>query len=370
VNSCKDSFVRIDSITCCATCSIVLVALCNSSDALAAARVYVAFDGVSLVADDVDDAAVDRTAIAMLAGTLPPFAGDAATRAAVLASMRSDWAAYAIEIVDERPSGDDWSMAVVTSAHPLGESVTGAAVLDCADDRGPGEIVFAFADADDDAIAIAATISQELAHAYGLEHTDDPRDLVYPLATDGDASFLDECVMLVEGSMCADEHRRWCDDGQNAHAELLDRLGPAVADGGPPQIEVVSPGDGEQIVAGTDLEVEIDADDDVRVDRVVLFEGDRELGEDRSPPWRFVVTAVPSGSYVLRARAFDMAGHERDSNTIAITAVGSGVAPAGDVARGAGDAGCRIGAASPPAFAWFALASCNWRRRRAAGRRS
>lgn len=339
-------------ITRCATCSITLVALCNSSDALAADRVYVAFDGVTLVADDVDDAAVDRTAIAQLAGTLPPFAGDAAKREAVLASIRNDWSAYAIDIVDARPTGDDWSMAVVTSTHPLGESVTGAAVLDCADDRGVGEIVFAFADAEDDAIAIGATVSQELAHAYGLEHTDDPRDLVYPLATDGDAAFLDECVTLVEGATC--DHATWCDAGQNAHAELLDRLGPAVPDSGPPRIELVSPGDGAQIVAGADLEVEIEADDDVRVDRVVLFEGDRELGEDRSPPWKFVVAAVPSGSYMLRARAIDLAGHEQDSETIAITAISSGVAPTSDVSRGGEEAGCRVGSGSA-SFAWLVL---------------
>lgn len=356
--------MRIAVITRCATCSITLVALCKSFDALAADRVYVAFDGVTLVADDVDDAAVDRTAIAQLAGTLPPFAGDAAKRQAVLASIRDDWSAYAIEIVDVRPDGDDWSMAVVTSTHPLGESVTGAAVLDCADARGVGEIVFAFADAGDDAIAIGATVSQELAHAYGLEHTDDPRDLVYPLATGGDAAFLDECVALVEGAAC--DHAPWCADGQNAHAELLDRLGPAVPDSGPPRIELVSPGDGEQIVAGVDLEVEIDADDDVRVDRVVLFEGDRELGEDRSPPWKFVVAAVPSGSYTLRARAIDHAGHEQDSEPIAITAIGSSVAPTGDISRGSDDAGCRVGDESTPALAWLVVAAVARRRRQRA----
>lgn len=325
-----------------------LVALCYSNDAAAAAKLFVQLDGVTLVADDVDDAAANRTAIAALAISLPAYAGDHTARAAVLAAMRSDWSRYAIEIVDVRPDDDDWSMAVVSSAAPLGDGVAGAAVLDCDDDRGTGDVVFAFAGPDTDALALAATVSQELAHAYGLEHVDDPRDLLYPLATDGDAEFRDECVALVEGGRCDDVHRRYCDDGkQNAHAELLHHLGPAVPDQDPPEVALVSPGDGDRMIAGSDLQVVVEASDDTRVERVVLLEGDRELGEDRSPPWEFVVTAVPAGSYAIRARAIDVAGHERESEIVMITA--DAVAPAGDFARGdESEAGCRMGVGSVP----------------------
>lgn len=325
------------------TAAAVATVAVASREASAIERVFVQFDGVTLAHGDVDDAAVDRTAIAALAITLPGYAGDSMQRAAVLSAVRADWAAYAIDIVDVRPDGDDWSMVVVSSSAPLGAGVAGAAVLDCDDGRGTGDVVFAFDGDGVDTRVLAATISQEVAHAYGLEHVDDPSDLLHPLASSGDAAFLDDCLPLVSGSSCDDVHQRHCDAGaQNSHAELLARIGPTVPDQGPPAVELVSPGDGERVVAGVDLEVLVEASDDTRVERVVLLEGDRELGEDRTPPWEFVVTAVPVGAYTLRARAIDAAGNERDSEPVTLMAQAG--APPGDFSRGSTPAsGCHVG---------------------------
>lgn len=299
--------------------------------------VFVAFDGVVLEEAQQDDAALDRTAIAQLAGEHVAWSGDATARAAVLQRVREHWQRYLVDVVDARPTDPSYVMAVVTDGTPLGPGVSGAAVLDCDDDRGPGEIVFAFAG--DEPSAVAATISQEVGHAFGLEHVDDDRDLMYPFAQPGEQRFRDGCSDLAVGSRCDDVHARHCDAGQqSAHAELLDVLGSAVADAEQPSVTIVAPADGDEFVAGTDVQIVAEADDDVHVDRVSIFTGDREVGHDDTPPFEFVITAIPAGVYDVRVVARDAAGNETESDAIAITAR----APyRPDVARGRSDAqGC------------------------------
>lgn len=310
--------------------------------------VFVAFDGVLLEEAEQDDAALDRTAIAQLAGEHAAWSGDASERAAVLQRVREHWAAYPIDFVDARPSEPAYVMAVVTDGAPLGPGVSGAAVLDCDDARGPGEVVFAFAGSSE-ARAVAATISQELGHAFGLEHTDDTADLMYPFAQDGEQRFADECTALAEGASCDDVHARHCELGsQSAHAELLDVLGSAIADSDAPEVEIVRPEDGDVFVAGTDVQIVVDASDDVHVDRVTVFEGVREVGHDDVPPFELVVTAIPAGDFEVRVVATDAAGNAAESATITITARAPGWGPGyPDVDRGRAAQGCAVAA---PAF--------------------
>lgn len=47
------------------------------------------------------------------------------------------------------------------------------------------------------AAVTATTINQEVAHSYGLEHVDEPGDIVNPYNAGGDASFIDACIQIV-----------------------------------------------------------------------------------------------------------------------------------------------------------------------------
>ncbi|HWB79458.1 MAG TPA: Ig-like domain-containing protein [Nannocystaceae bacterium] len=316
------------------------------------ATIFVAFDGVMLEEAEQDDAALDRTAIAQLAGAHAAWSGDATARAAVLQRMREHWQRYLVDVVDARPDDPSYVMAVVTDGSPLGPGVSGAAVLDCDDERGPGEIVFAFAG--DEPSAVAATISQEVGHAFGLEHVDDEDDLMYPFAQPGEQRFRDGCSALAAGSRCDDVHARHCDPGQqSAHAELLDVLGSAIPDDEEPSVAIAEPSDGAQFVAGTDVQIVAEADDDVHVERVSIFAGDREVGHDDAPPYEFVITAIPAGVYDVRVVARDLAGNETESDPIAITA-STPYTP--DVARGGGEAqGCALDRRPPGLLALLLL---------------
>jgi hypothetical protein len=351
---------------CASTWLSVLVALGEPSDACAAERaiVFVEMDGADLELDDYDDAASDRTSIPQLAGTLAPFSGSAAQRAAILQSVREDWQRYAVDVVDVRPGDPSYVMAVVTPGRPLGAGIDGAAVLDCDDARGPGEIVFAFEGevGETSELAIAATISQEVAHAFGLEHVDDAVDLLFPVATSVDASFVDECLALTEGFRCSEVHDHWCEPGrQNSHAELLDQLGSATPDTGPPEVEIVTPSDGDVVAVGSDVSIVVAASDDTRVEHVTVYESDREVGVDTTAPFEFTITAIPAGDYAIRVVATDIEGHEAHSDSILVSAVGpsSGLGPA--LPRGTEPAGCAIG--RTPGWGLLALLACVRRRR-------
>ncbi|MGB1276981.1 MAG: hypothetical protein ACPG77_14650, partial [Nannocystaceae bacterium] len=60
-------------------------------------------------------------------------------------------------------------------------------------------VVYAFHSANDQfpAATQATTISQEIAHAYGLEHVDEPGDIMNPYNAGGDPGFLDTCIPII-----------------------------------------------------------------------------------------------------------------------------------------------------------------------------
>lgn len=148
------------------------------TDPIAAAEakvIYINMDGAELTQGG-DDSIANVSAIC--GGSFPAY-GDGPKREATLQAVHADWAAYNVSITTERPAEGNFTMAVVSNVPQStcgvnGPAIYGVAPMDCGDQR--NNIVFAFHSEDDDESALlhATVISQEIAHSYGLDHTNNP----------------------------------------------------------------------------------------------------------------------------------------------------------------------------------------------------
>jgi len=330
---------------------------------LAASRgvVFVNFDGAELFFGQ-DDARDDTTVLSDMAGEFPAYGGTS-QRAATLQAVRSDFAAYDLIVVDSRPTSGSYTMAMV-GPYEAG-NVLGIAPLDCYDSF-PNNIVFAFhGDADGyTSTAQANTISQEVAHSFGLEHVADQRDIMYPVSTGGDPAFLDLCVAIVPSPeiVCGDQHEAHCPAGeQSSHRELLDRFGPSVPlDPAEAVVEITAPGDGDELDIDVPFDIVARSIDGRPFANVVLFVDEANIGGRTQSPYTWRVDGLPEGIYGAYVIAIDDSGIMSRSESIEIFV---GVEnPDND------GGGCRVGDAphgDAPCW-WLAALSGAWllRRRR------
>lgn len=303
--------------------------------------VFVNFDGATLTGGS-DDSRNNVTGISQLAG---PFAayGEGAKRDATLQAVREDWSAYNILIVDERPAQGDYTMNMTGPTNPFPGNILGVALLDCDDASTHNNVTYAFHSANDShsAATQATTVSQEVAHSYGLEHVNDGSDIMNPSNVGGDPSFRDECINIVPdpdfGILCTGQHTAACGSGlqQNSHLELLNIFGPAIVDDAPPEVELVSPMDGANFQVGDSFSIDVEAFDNGSVAQVELFVDGVAEGTRTSAPWSFDVDDVPLGEYEFYVSAVDVAGNEAMSNVVTISVTATGEAPDGGDTTGA-----------------------------------
>jgi MYXO-CTERM domain-containing protein len=320
------------------------------------ATLYVNFDGAHLLPGN-EDARANETAIPEYVGNFPPYGGTS-QRAAVLQAVQLDFDAYDIVVVDSRPAAGEYTMAMVG---PLDEGSTlGIALLDC-DDRYANNIVYAFhGDGDGYSPASQAnTISQEVAHSYGLEHVNHQGDLMYPMSTGGDPAFLDLCVPIVPSPDigCPGQHAQYCPEAQqNSHRELLGRFGARTPDDVDPAVAIVEPHHEDELDVGADFDIVADAIDERALANVVLFVNESNIGGRTQAPYTWHVDDMPMGVFDMYVIAVDAAGNMSRSETVTIYV---GV----DSPRKEEEHGCRIGG-DAPGVAWLAIALFGLRRRR------
>jgi hypothetical protein len=283
--------------------------------------IFVNFDGENLTSG-YDDSHTNTTQLGNLAG---PFAayGEGSKRDAVMEAVRADWAAYNVIITSTRPQSGDYTMNMTGPTNPFGGGVLGIAPVDCSDAQTHNNITFAFHSVDDQfsAATTATTIGQEVAHSYGLEHVNEPGDIMNPYNSQGDPSFIDRCIDIVDSIYCPDQHEASCGTAyqQNAHQELLDLFGSSVPDTAAPVVAITYPADGAVFEPGSDFVITVDAGDDVAVASVQLYNNGAPLESDSSAPYGWPVSMIPEGTYELHVIARDTAENETMSNIVTIT---------------------------------------------------
>jgi hypothetical protein len=129
------------------------------------------------------------------------------------------WAPFDVVFTTNRPEHAPYAMVLIG---PPGGScgfgvATGAAPVDCGD-RNPSSVAFAFQCAASVG-ACARLVSHELAHTFGLAHSNRPCDIMAAESPScADTAFHDE-YSRAHGTTCGK-------DLQNSHQELLAVLGP------------------------------------------------------------------------------------------------------------------------------------------------
>lgn len=307
-----------------------------------------------------ENAAEDTSFMARFEGsTLPAYLGGTQQRQAVLQAVREHMAPFGVRVLDERPSktvpytrvmvGGQWTD--INADGPL----TGVAPnVDC-DRVNPRHVVFAFV-SDESTARQAMTISQEAAHAWGLDHTLGADRIMGYVFDDAPKVWGQTCTPLCEEEcqgpgtvFCHEAHELFCEPGfQNDMAELQLAFGGPDPDLEPPSVVIVSPTDGTRVAPGGSVTVEADIADDfggLGWRLVVEHDGRRvvdDVAYDFALTW--TLSDLPKGTYRITVEAEDHADHV-GSDTVVVEvgeSVGDGstggtTSPPGSTSRGGSD---------------------------------
>jgi hypothetical protein len=288
---------------------------------------YLNYDGVTIqYTGQPDDSSQNVSQYPDFAMAYQPY-GDGAKRAASSQAVKADWAPYNVVITETRPGGGNYTMCVNSPTNPYGSGVLGIAPLDCNDTQARN-IVFAYHSEADEypAATQATTMSQEIAHAFGLEHVQQPNDIMNPYNAGGDPAFIDQCFTLDAGGaqiLCNAQHDMFCAGAQNSHQELLWLFGQSVPDLAPPAVNISFPAEGQIFEVGASFSITADASDDVGVTSVEIFINGQSTAVVPNPPYAQPVQGIPAGTYTASAIATDPSLNTTQSAIVTFTVVES-----------------------------------------------
>ncbi len=194
-------------------------------------------------------------------------------------------------------------------------------------------------------------VAQETSHNWGLEHTNNPTDILYPTANGGAKAYVDDCMNIVSNDgpiQCDYVHEAYCPQGggnqQNSYQEMLGVFGPAYTDNGPPEIVSIQPDDGATFSSdeGFSLTAKISEDTNFVGVRWTWLEGvpdeiannegtytkctnkvcDAHFSAFLDPNetnWDFLTIGpgAPAGTYTFKFEVMDAVG-QSDSRTITV----------------------------------------------------
>jgi hypothetical protein len=332
---------------------------------------FLNFDGGTLHSGSCNNSA--NNCSWLISGSLgtvqfPAFSGSETAKQAILLQVRRYYAPFNIAVVSARPGSGVYSMTMVGGhasdigmAEPTGSYIGGVAPLDCGNQE-DDDISFAFSASLLNGVHdVAVTAAQESSHGFGLGHTDDQTDIMYPLLSGRETAFLDKEMHIYDAGAASSS----CDGTgmQNSYQALLATLGANTGpDTLPPEISLTSPHNGDTVASR--FMVTFDASDNVAVASVELFVNGTSLGNSVAAPFTFTVpeNTVPAGSAVLKGVATDLAGNTMASDPITVTVRALGQSP-GDLGAPCGGAVTCAGgqecATDPSAGDHFCTHRCN-----------
>ncbi len=303
---------------------------------------FVAMDGVTLRPNcgngDAANSALNCSPLVSAETTFGAFGGQAASEYQTLKGYYED---FDIVMTSNRPP--DWlpyTMTVIGgSAGQVGlNGACGVANVAC-DGLKRNHVSLNFPQS---CGGMAETAAQETSHNWGLEHTDNPQDLLYPFNNGGVKSFVNDCMPISNATgsgitQCGYIHEVYCESGggeeQNSYAELMGVFGPRSEDTTAPVITAVQPANGAVVGNTQDVLVTASITEDSRMVAVkwTWVEGlpaelesytrctNNTCDQDFNPgvsfvaadmPWDFVVLAgAPLGTYTFKVEALDAYGN-------------------------------------------------------------
>lgn len=277
-------------------------------------RVYLAFDGVTLTASNTNDNATTNQSSIVNSSTevIAPFnvndlsSTSGLSRAQIIQRVIDDLyvihAPYNVDFTTTRPSSGQYSMVVFggSCGTVVGDNCAGIALLDC-NDYMPSNITFVFPPGlrvGD----LATTAAQEAAHAFGLGHTSDTTDVMYPYIVNSIPRRFG-AGSIPDASGCPTNATY-----QDSHAVMLSTIGPRGQDTIRPTVSISSPSDGAEVTGGT--VVRATATDDVAVERVELEIDGTTVRTLTAAPFDFAIPAsTAAGERLITVRAYDVSGN-------------------------------------------------------------
>lgn len=87
----------------------------------------------------------------------------------------------------------------------------------------------------------------------------------------------------------------------------------------PPEVKIISPGNGEEFLEGTDINLEAEAlDSDGSISKVEFYSNGILIGSSKTAPFVFTLVKPSAGTYTITAKAFDNKGEIGNSQSINI----------------------------------------------------
>ena len=318
--------------------------------------VYLNRDGATL-RPGTNDARTNTSTIVSQPTTIAPWEATDALWTATVACMRETWSRFDVTFVEEDPGNVPHMEALFGGlATDIGRPLNIAGIAPFAQDCSIVEnaTVFAFVDSlPQDPQLICEVMSQELGHAYGLDHVLLASDPMSYLSFDGKKTFQDS------PADCGEKTARPCGLGatscrqqQSSVQILLARLGSAEGDGTAPTLSITSPISHESVSAG--FMVRAKAGDDQAVTAVTVYVDGAKVGSVEAPPYDLATDpGLPDGMHTVMVEARDASGNI----TVREVSVHVGDEP------WFADVGCSAGG-TPGAGAGVALGLLALRRRR------
>jgi MYXO-CTERM domain-containing protein len=269
-----------------------------------------------------------------------PSYGDGMAQASMFQELQNYYEPFNIIMSSQRPPDYlPYTMAVIGGASNQGQGVCGVANVAC-DGLKRNHVSLTFPQSCNGVAEVAA---QETSHNWGLEHTDDEQDLMYPFNNGGFKTYVDTCNAISHATgngvtQCSYIHEVYCPDGggeeQNSYQELLGVFGPREVDDVAPVIVNIEPANGS-VFATTDNitpTAQVEENSNMIGAKWTWVEGplpegvteltkctndvctqDYDTGPSFDPnaiPWDFVnLQNPPVGSYTLRFEVMDAYGN-------------------------------------------------------------